>query len=91
MQEPLLTCAPDVVLALFREGLLRLSFDAGKHLPALSALARRYADRSPDFADLCLIRMSELYPQHVVATVDVADFSVYRRNGREVIPLVTPD
>lgn len=24
----------------------------------------RYADRQPDFADLCLIRMSELFPKH---------------------------
>lgn len=32
-------------------------------------LARRYADREPDLADLCLIRMSELYPGHSVITI----------------------
>jgi hypothetical protein len=59
-------------------------------LAQLTALARRYADRHPDLADLCLIRMSELYPRHSVVTVDREDFRVYRRNKREVIPLICP-
>ena len=37
-----------------------------------------------------LIRMSELHPKHAVITVDETDFGVYRRNGREAIPLITP-
>ena len=59
------------------------------HLPQLADLAKRYADRQPDLADLCLIRMSELYPHHRVITAD-KDFRVYRRNKREVIPLICP-
>ena len=31
-------------------------------------------DRKPDLADLCLVRMSELYPRHAVITVDENDF-----------------
>jgi hypothetical protein len=53
-------------------------------------LAGRYADRQPDLADLCLIRMSELNPRHTVITVDRKDFRVYRRNKRETIPLICP-
>ena len=34
--------------------------------------------------------MSELYPEHRVITVDRDDFRVYRRNKREVIPIVVP-
>ncbi len=49
-----------------------------------------YKDRKPDLADLCVIRMSELYPRHVVITVDESDFRVYRRNKREIITLVCP-
>ena len=60
-------------------------------LQQLQALAKRYADRRPDLADLCLIRMSELFPDHTVVTVDWADFEVYRRNKREVIPVLTPN
>ncbi len=51
---------------------------------------RRYEDRNPDLADLCLIRMSELYPSHPVITVDAEDFRIYRRNRREVIPTLCP-
>jgi hypothetical protein len=73
-----------------QEGLVELSFDCREHLPQLAALAARYADRHPDLADLCLIRMSELHPRHPVVTVDRADFRVYRRNKREAIPLICP-
>jgi hypothetical protein len=44
----------------------------------------------PDPADLCLIRMSELYPKWNVITTDADDFQVYRRNKREVIPMICP-
>jgi hypothetical protein len=75
---------------MLRDGLVTLSFDCNDHLPHLRELAARYADRHPDFADLCLVRMSELYPRHSVITVDREDFRVYRRNKREVIPIICP-
>jgi hypothetical protein len=81
---------PGVVLAMIRQGLIRLAFHAEPEVPRLAELASRYRDRSPDFADLCLIRMSELYPRHPVITVDAADFRVYKRNRRETIPLILP-
>ena len=102
LTEPLLTCeavlaeaafhlrSPEIVLALIREGLLALAFDANKHLDQLEALAKRYADQHPDLADLCVVRMSELHPRHAVVTVDREDFRVYRRNKREVIQLICP-
>ncbi len=100
--EPLLTCeavlaeaafhlkSSAYVLNLVEDELLRVAFDLSKNLPELRELARRYADRKPDLADLCLIRMSELYPRHTVITVDASDFRIYRRNKREAIPLLCP-
>ena len=100
--EPLLTCeavlaeaashlqSVSLVLKMVADGLVRVAFDCNDHLWQLAALAERYEDRHPDLADLCLIRMSELYPRHSVITVDREDFRVYRRNKREVIPLITP-
>jgi len=100
--EPLLTCEAvlaetafhlknvRVVLGLISRGLITLSFDSKEHLTQLDALAERYADRNPDLADLCVIRMSELYPRHTVITLDQKDFRVYRRNKREMIPLLFP-
>ena len=79
-----------LVLAMLRAGLIDLAFDARESQPQLEALARKYADRNPDLADLCLVRMSELHPHHSVVTVDRADFKVYRRNKRESIPLICP-
>jgi uncharacterized protein len=100
--EPLLTCEAvlaetafhlqdsALILAMLQDGLVSLAFDCNDHLPQLTALAARYRERQPDLADLCLIRMSELFPKHSVITVDRADFRVYRRNKRDAIPLITP-
>lgn len=100
--EPLATCeavlaetafhlqSVSLVLAMLAEGLIVVAFTCSDHLPQLAALAKGYADRKPDLADLCLIRMSELYPRHSVITVDREDFRVYRRNKRETIPLICP-
>jgi predicted nucleic acid-binding protein len=100
--EPFLTCesvlsetafnlhSSSAVFEMLNQGLVTLAFDCNDHLPQLEWLARRYADRKPDFADLCLIRMSELFPKHPVITVDREDFRIYRRNKREAIPLICP-
>ena len=79
-----------VVLAMIDEGFIRLAFNAASHLDRLAELASKYEDQSPDLADLCLIRMSELFPRYSVITVDRTDFGVYRRNKRDVIPTVCP-
>lgn len=100
--EPLLTCESVLseasfhlgssasVLELVEDGLLSVAFDCLAEIQTLLELATRYADLRPDFADLCLVRMTELYPRHSVITVDEADFRVYRRNKRDVIPLICP-
>ena len=35
--------------------------------------------------------MSELHPRSRVFTSADSDFAIYRRNGRQVVPLLTPD
>jgi hypothetical protein len=79
-----------LVLGFVQEGLVRPAFVMADHMPRLAELAARYADRKPDLADLCLIRLSELYPKHPVVTTDVGDFRIYRRGRREAIPLIHP-
>lgn len=100
--EPLLTCEAvlaeaafhlqdtALVLSMVRQGLVEVAFDSRDHMAQLESLAERYADRRPDLADLCLIRMSELNHEHSVITVDREDFSIYRRNKRDMIPTVFP-
>jgi uncharacterized protein len=41
-------------------------------------------------ADACLVRMSELRSTVVVMTLD-GDFRLYRRHGRQAIPVVLPE
>ncbi len=50
---------------------------------------QRYADQPMSFADACLVRMTELHPDSMLITLD-GDFRVYRRHGRQAIPLATP-
>lgn len=100
--EPLLTCeavlaeaafhlnSSTLALAFVRDGLVRPAFAMQDHLTRLAELAERYAERHPDLADICLIRMSEMHPRHAVVTTDLADFRVYRRGRREAIPLIHP-
>ena len=100
--EPLLTCeaviaetafhleSAAVALAMVNEGLVALAFDCREHLLQLARLADRFADQKPELADLCLVRMSEIFPKYSVITIDRTDFQVYRRNKREAIPLLCP-
>jgi len=99
---PVLTCeavlaeaafhlqSSEAVLGMLEDEVVRIAFDCESNLEHLKDLAQRYADRKPDLADLCLIRMSELFPRHSVVTVDEDDFRIYRRNKREAIPLLCP-
>lgn len=100
--EPLLTCdavlaetafqleSTSLVMAFVREGLVRPAFELAQHVTRIAELADRYADRHPDLADLCLIRLSELHTRYPVITTDLKDFRVYRRGRRESIPLIHP-
>jgi uncharacterized protein len=54
------------------------------------ALLKKYSDRHMDLADACIVRMTELVRDCQVVTLDRSDFSVYRRNGREMISLIAP-
>ena len=102
IDRPLLTCDAvlaetafhlgnaTLVLAMVQEGLVLPQLSVSSHLTRLAELATRYADRKPDLADLCLIRLSELNPSLAVITTDVRDFRVYRRGRREMIPLLHP-
>jgi predicted nucleic acid-binding protein len=72
-------------------GLLISRFDTQAATPRLKELLKQYADRPMDFADACLVYMSEQTKDCRIVTIDRADFSVYRRHGREAIPLLLPD
>ena len=84
--------SPVGVLNLLARGDLTLdpAFAFGAELPRLLDLCRKYADRSMDLADACLVRMAELTVRCRIWTIDRDDFSAYRRHGRQTIPCEFP-
>lgn len=79
----------DPVLRLLDRGVVLVRFALDDHRADIARLLRKYADQGMSLADACLVRMSELVDPCRIFTTD-ADFRVYRRSGRHVIPLLAP-
>jgi len=79
------------LLEAVERGLLVSRFDTHAAAPRLRELMKKYADQQMDFTDACLVFMSEQTKDCRMVTVDRTDFTIYRRHGREAIPLILPD
>jgi len=77
------------LMSFLQEDLVRLAFDLDDHLSAVAKLIAKYHDVPMSLADACLVRMSEVHTNARVFTLD-ADFKLYRRHGRQAIPLIHP-
>ena len=75
--------------ALLRRGAVVPAFDLAKELDRVLGLMHKYANIPMSLADACLVRMSETFAEPILLTTD-ADFRVYRRHGRQVVPCLTP-
>ena len=75
--------------ALLRRRSVLVAFDLAKHLEPVLKLMQKYSDVPMSLADACLVRMTETFADPVVLTTD-ADFRIYRRHSRHVVPCVTP-
>ena len=59
---------------------------------AIERYFRKYADRSPDIADLSLLALAERTGARDIITVDTEDFAIYRLpNGRALRNLLVRD
>lgn len=74
---------------LLRRGALDCTFRFADHADAVLRLLEKYSDVPMSFADACLVRMSETVSDPTILTTD-ADFRVYRRHGRQVVPCILP-
>lgn len=79
----------DFFFEAMRRGQLSCPFRLDEEADAVQRLLDRYRDLPVSLADACLVRMAELYDSSPVLTLD-QDFSVYRKNGRQVIRLISP-
>ena len=75
--------------SLLRKGTIRIAFDLDRELIPVLDLREKYADVPMSIADACLVRMTEILPDPLVLTTD-ADFRIYRRHGRRVVPVLMP-
>jgi predicted nucleic acid-binding protein len=105
IEPPLLTCESVISEACFLldqtptgsasvfEMLLRraiaISFRLEDHVKEVRALREKYSDVPMSVADASLVRMAEHLTQSAVMTLD-RDFKIYRKHGRQVIPLIVP-
>lgn len=80
---------PEGVVELVCRGAVSLPLDLERQAPAIRKLLAKYRNVPMSLADACLVRLSELHADSAVMTVD-GDFAVYRRHGRQVIPLIRP-
>ncbi len=78
----------DPLFALMEREALVIDFDSTKYWERLRKLMDRF--RQMDFADACIVAMTERWDRCQVLTLDKRDFSVYRRHDRQVICFVAP-
>lgn len=79
---------PSALFAMLERGALRIDFALAASWPRLRVLMARY--KQMDLADACMVAMTERWPSSQVLTLDRRDFSVYRRNDRQVIDFIAP-
>jgi len=70
-------------------GIIQIPFRLEDEIQAIVTLRRRYANIPMSLADACLLRLSEMHANARVFTLD-RDFKIYRRHGRQVVPLIFP-
>ena len=75
---------------LLRRQALVVAFELAKHIEQVTKLMEKYSDAPMSLADACLVRMTEALAAPVILTTD-ADFRIYRRHGRQVVPCITPE
>ena len=80
--------AVDPLFQLLERDALRLDLQVAAHWARLRTLMARY--ERMDLADASIVVLSERHPRSQVVTVDRTDFSIYRRNDRQVIDFIAP-
>lgn len=78
------------VQSCFDSGSWQLDFAIEPERKRVFALMATYADQPMSLADACLVRMAELNPGASLFTLD-GQFRFYRKNRRQVIPLIIPN
>jgi len=81
---------PRPLVEMVEAGELLIPFTLADQAPDLARIIGAYHGHKVSLADACLVRMSELWRDATIVTLDAKDFAVYRRFGREAIPYISP-
>ncbi len=81
--------ARDAVMGLLNDKLLQIPFRLEAESKAVAELMSRYQSVPMSLADGCLVRMSELYANSEILTLD-SDFLIYRQHRNSIIPVILP-
>jgi predicted nucleic acid-binding protein len=78
------------LLRALQQGYIQIPFHLEDQAEAIELLMQRYQNVPMSLADACLVRMSEMYEDSAILTLD-SDFKIYRKNRNESIPVIMPD
>jgi predicted nucleic acid-binding protein len=106
ISSPMITCEPVIteacfllqtihggekaILDLVNRKKLQIPFVLTDESLLIQTLMQRYQSVPMSLADACLVRMTEIYSDSILLTLD-SDFRIYRKNKNEIINLLTPD
>lgn len=79
----------DTILKFINSQKLQIPFQLNQEAPTIQALMQKYKSVPMSLADACLVRMTELYPDGTLLTLD-SDFQIYRRNKNKPIAFISP-
>jgi len=77
-----------LLMEMVDRGTLRIASLLPQETVTLAGLMKKYDGMQ--FADACVVRLSEVLRDSVVYTTDKKDFMIYRRRGRDAIKVVAP-
>ena len=106
VQQPMFTCeaviveacfllrntyeGKETVLNLLSTGKIQIAFSLSQEAKLIRQLLKQYQSVPMSLADACLVRMSEIYSESDLLTLD-SDFLIYRKNKNQAIALIMPN
>ena len=78
------------IMNLIKREFIKIAFNITEQVERIEQLSKKYSDTPINFADACLVRMSEIYPTSKIFTID-SDFRIYRKQDKKVVSLLIPN
>ena len=77
------------VFEFLRREILHIPFKLSEHVNQVAWLLDKYSDVPMSLADAGLVRLTELYAESPVLTLN-SDFGIYRKNKKQINPILSP-